>query len=118
MKWGLIPLTDGFQEGVESDMSSGSSARVTEILKVTGQVQGVGFRAFVQRVATRLELSGFVVNRPDGSVYLEASGSPDVLEKLAALLRKGPPASKVLAVERKKLQEAALHTGPFEIRRP
>uniref|UniRef100_A0A7C3QVH9 acylphosphatase n=1 Tax=Leptospirillum ferriphilum TaxID=178606 RepID=A0A7C3QVH9_9BACT len=99
-------------------MSSGSSARVTEILKVTGQVQGVGFRAFVQRVATRLEISGFVENRPDGSVYLEASGSPDDMEKLAALLRKGPPASTVLAVERKKLQEAPLHAGPFEIRRP
>ena len=99
-------------------MSSGSSARVTEILKVTGQVQGVGYRAFVQRVATRLELSGFVENRTDGSVYLEASGSPDALEKLEALLRKGPPASTVLDVERKKLQETALHAGPFEIRRP
>lgn len=99
-------------------MSSGSSARVTEVLQVTGRVQGVGFRAFVQRVATRLELSGFVENRPDGSVYLEVSGSPEVLEKLAVLIRKGPPASTVLAVERKRLQEAASHPGPFEIRRP
>ena len=79
-------------------MSSGSSARVTEVLQVTGQVQGVGFRAFVQRVATRLELSGFVENRPDGSVYLEVSGAPEVIEKLAVLIRKGPPASTFLAV--------------------
>ena len=62
---------------------------------VTGRVQRVGFRAFVQREATRLGLRGTVRNTSDGAVEVVAAGSYDQLENLAEKLRQGPPASKV-----------------------
>ena len=42
---------------------------------VRGQVQGVGYRYFVQRVARGLNLTGYVKNEPDGSVVVEAQGA-------------------------------------------
>ena len=43
---------------------------------VRGTVQGVGFRWFVQRVAARMELQGWVANRSDRSVEVVAEGPP------------------------------------------
>jgi acylphosphatase len=65
---------------------------------VTGRVQRVGFRAFVQREASRLGLRGTVRNTSDGAVEVVAAGSSDLLESLAAKLRQGPPASSVDSV--------------------
>ncbi len=68
-------------------------------LRVRGTVQGVGFRPFVYRVATRLGLSGFVLNDPDG-VLIEAEGPADALEALQVALRaEAPPLAAVEAVE-------------------
>ncbi len=50
---------------------------------------------FVFRVARRLALHGFVLNREDGSVYVEASGSMKELAELEESLRMGPQASRV-----------------------
>ncbi len=44
------------------------------ILRVTGRVQGVGFRYYAQKKALELGVNGYVRNRPDGSVYIEAEG--------------------------------------------
>jgi acylphosphatase len=68
---------------------------------VTGLVQGVGFRWFVQRKAEQLGLAGFVQNEPDGSVRGEAEGDGAGLDSLVALLRRGPRLSRVdnVAVE-------------------
>ena len=58
---------------------------------VRGRVQGVGFRAFVQRVAEELGLTGEVWNRRDGTVELIAQHEdPAFLEDLAHRLRQGP----------------------------
>ena len=57
---------------------------------ISGRVQGVGFRYFVQHHAWDLALDGFVRNVGDGSVEVEAAGHPDDLDRLEALLRKGP----------------------------
>ncbi|MDB4953808.1 MAG: acylphosphatase [Myxococcales bacterium] len=65
---------------------------------VTGRVQGVSYRASTASEATRLGIAGWVRNRSDGSVELEAEG-PD--EHIAALLRwceYGPPAARVARV--------------------
>jgi acylphosphatase len=69
---------------------------------VHGLVQGVGFRYAVLSEARRLGLKGFVQNRPDGSVHVEAEGSPDRLDQLEAFLRSGPRPARVdeLASER------------------
>lgn len=58
--------------------------------QIRGQVQGVGYRNFVLHHASRLGLSGFVRNKDDGGVEVEAQGDLMKLEKLVELLRKGP----------------------------
>lgn len=68
-----------------------------------GDVQGVGFRFFVRRHAERLGVRGFVANQDDGSVLVEAEGSDDLLHALAALLREGPSASRVVDVSSEEM---------------
>lgn len=62
---------------------------------VRGRVQGVFFRAFVERRAGELKLSGYARNLPDGSVEVRAEGQRPQLEKLVDYLRIGPPAARV-----------------------
>lgn len=64
-------------------------------VQVTGRVQGVGFRWFVRVSARRLQLSGWVKNRPDGSVEVAAAGSEDRLSELRKLITKGPDGADV-----------------------
>ena len=66
---------------------------------VTGRVQGVGFRWFVEHAAVQLGVAGWVRNRADGSVEVLASGSREQLHKLYTELLKGPRASRVEKVE-------------------
>lgn len=62
------------------------------LLRVRGTVQGVGFRPFVHRVATRLALSGWVRNDRQG-VLLRVAGSPTRIEELERALRDEAPAA-------------------------
>ncbi|WP_348260597.1 acylphosphatase [Telmatobacter sp. DSM 110680] len=62
---------------------------------IQGRVQGVGFRWFVHREASELELHGWVRNTEDGDVEVVASGSPEDLAELRASLRQGPRGSRV-----------------------
>ena len=58
-------------------------------------MQGVGFRWFVHREASELELRGWVRNTEDGDVEVVASGSATDLAELRASLRRGPRGSRV-----------------------
>jgi acylphosphatase len=62
---------------------------------VTGLVQGVGFRFFVYRHASRLGIKGYVQNLYNGEVEIEAEGEKDVLEVLIREVRVGPRAADV-----------------------
>lgn len=66
---------------------------------VRGQVQGVGFRWFVTRQAARLGLTGWVANRPDGSVEVVAEGPAAALDGLQGALAEGPAGARVERVE-------------------
>ena len=66
---------------------------------VSGAVQGVGFRFFVERTATSLGVNGYVRNRIDGRVEVYAIGSADQLEAVRDALRRGPRMSSVHRVE-------------------
>jgi acylphosphatase len=68
-------------------------------LRVTGRVQGVGFRWFVRERADALGLSGWVKNRSDGSVELLVSGDAAASEQFLAAVRRGPPHARVDAIE-------------------
>ena len=68
-------------------------------------MQGVGFRWFVEKNATELGLRGWARNEDDGRVQVYAVGNSEQLNRLAALLYRGPRFAEVRAVEQ---QEAAV----------
>ena len=78
---------------------SANEAPVRAHILVVGRVQGVGFRAFAARSATRLDLSGGVRNLDDGRVELEVEGGRTVIESLLRELKVGPPASHVRTID-------------------
>ncbi len=88
-------------------MSSTEIARVSGT--VTGLVQGVSFRWFVQKRALELGLVGYVRNLSDGSVGFVAEGRRDALERLLDAVRAGPSAAEVENVE----TEWSAPTGEF-----
>jgi acylphosphatase len=62
---------------------------------IQGRVQGVGFRWFVHREASELDLRGWVRNTEEGDVEVVASGTAEDLAELRASLRRGPRGSRV-----------------------
>ena len=62
---------------------------------VRGRVHGVFFRAFVESHALELKITGYVCNRPDDTVEVQAEGERAKLEKLIERLKVGPPAARV-----------------------
>ena len=64
-------------------------------IKVTGRVQRVGYRYFVQHWAEDFGIGGWVRNQRDGSVILEAEGRKDRIEKLIKELKEGPSMAQV-----------------------
>jgi len=70
------------------------------IIKVFGRVQGVGFRYYAQKKAMELGISGFVQNRPDGSVYIEAEGNDSAIEQYLLWCEEGPAWARVTNVEK------------------
>jgi acylphosphatase len=81
---------------------------------VTGRVQGVGFRYFVQHKATALGLAGWTRNLDDGRVEVYAVGTPQRLSDLAAALHKGPNMAEVRSVEESDAEVDSLSS--FSIR--
>lgn len=73
--------------------------RVARRFLVSGRVTGVGFRYFVQDVARREGITGFVRNLPDGRVEAVAEGDDESLTRLEMALRRGPPHARVEHVE-------------------
>jgi len=82
---------------------------------VKGRVQGVWFRRFTQNVANELGISGWVRNRDDGSVEVEASVPDGVYEKFLQALRKGPPLARVDEVVVEEIDRS--YSGAFEVRK-
>jgi acylphosphatase len=66
---------------------------------VLGRVQGVFFRASAQREAKRLGLTGWVRNRPDGSVELLAEGEDESLRDFIGWVQRGPTSARVDRVD-------------------
>lgn len=68
------------------------------LARVTGVVQGVGYRAWVRDEAARLGLAGWVRNERDGSVKALLAGPEAAASRMVAAMRRGPPAARVTAV--------------------
>ena len=68
-------------------------------ITVYGLVQGVFFRATAKEQADKLSLTGFAKNMPDGSVYIEAEGEENNLEKFIKWCNSGPMMAQIEKVE-------------------
>ncbi|MGO8800589.1 MAG: acylphosphatase [Roseiarcus sp.] len=75
---------------------------------VAGRVQGVGYRAWVEREAEARRLAGWVRNRRDGSVEALFSGEATAVEAMIAACRSGP---RMAAVENVTVKDASADAG-------
>ena len=84
-------------------------------LVVSGRVQGVGFRWFVREAARQHRLAGWVRNRPDGSVELEASGDDGAFRQFVEEIREGPPGARVDEIRELSSNQTEMLPQPFTI---
>jgi acylphosphatase len=82
---------------------------------VSGRVQGVGFRNYVEQVAGNIGVAGYVRNRRDGRVEVLAMGSPEQLNELRLALERGPMMSRVDGVAEEADTVEARYLGDFVI---
>jgi acylphosphatase len=81
------------------------------IIKIYGDVQGVGFRDAAYWMARKMRVAGFVMNDPDGSVYIEAEGDESALNDFLTWCRKGPVTARVSRAETEWSDEPGTFTG-------
>jgi acylphosphatase len=89
------------------------NTRVIRHVMVQGRVQGVGFRAFVEREALRCGVEGWVRNRRDGSVEAVFAGDAAIVAAMIEACRRGPAVSRVDALDQRDGTEDEL-----KLRRP
>lgn len=82
---------------------------------VSGRVQGVGFRFFVEHVARQEGVSGYVRNLPDGRVEALVEGDVMAVGRVEAALWQGPGLSRVDEVQTSDVEPSGRATG-FRIR--
>lgn len=83
--------------------------------RLTGRVQGVGFRFFARAAARREGVHGWVRNVPDGGVEITAEGEREALDRFEHKLRQGPPTARVEHVEVTDIGAGGRDIG-FEVR--
>lgn len=83
-------------------------------LRITGVVQGVGYRAWFGAQARSLDLSGWIRNRRDGSVEAVVSGQTEAIVRISEKARRGPPAAAVSDVSVTDDDGASIVEGIFE----
>lgn len=75
-------------------------------LKISGRVQGVGFRYSLAEEAERLGVTGWVRNRRDGTVEAVVDGAPEAVEAILAWTRRGPRGAHVTEVQVAEVSES------------
>jgi acylphosphatase len=88
----------------------------TRHLRITGRVQGVGYRWSMAQQAQALGITGWVRNRRDGSVEALATGPSDAVQALIEWAQRGPAMARVERVEVQEALGAAEVLDGFEQR--
>ena len=84
-------------------------------ITISGKVQGVFYRDSTKDKAEELGVKGWVRNEPDGTVYMEAEGDKESLDKLIDWCKQGSPRAKVENVHYEVGEEKGFEE--FEVRR-
>lgn len=74
-------------------------SKIARRFRITGRVQGVGFRMGLCAIAETNGIAGWVRNRRDGSVEAELEGSEGAMQAVLDWARRGPPGARVDAVD-------------------
>lgn len=98
------------------DQGTKGTAGVRAGWVVSGEVQGVGFRNFVQLRAMELGLRGWVRNLSDGRVEVAAVGHEGELTMLEQYLKSGPRHARVQSVENTQTSDEVDACKIFEVR--
>jgi acylphosphatase len=77
-------------------------SHVVRHLVIRGRVQRVGYRAFVEHMALKLDIEGWVRNRADGSVETLVAGLAAAVEGMIEACRRGPPSARVETLEERE----------------
>lgn len=88
----LFPVNKPIESSIEDNSNGGISMKKVSI-RVTGFVQGVGFRYSTKLVADQIGVHGIVRNESDGSVYIEANGEEEKIDKFIEKIRNSPSSS-------------------------
>ncbi len=78
---------------------------------VHGRVQGVSFRYYTREKGAQLGLSGWVKNRPDGTVETEFEGELELVSHMVRWLEQGSPAAWVQKVDSKVIEPVTNENG-------
>ncbi len=82
--------------------------------QVSGRVQGVGFRNYVQKHARKLGLTGYAKNLADGDVEVHAVGTASELDAFSGYVRRGPMLAEVRTID-EQIADIVRYDG-FQIR--
>jgi acylphosphatase len=83
---------------------------------VKGLVQGIGYRYFVQDTGRSMALCGWVRNRSNGDVEIEAFGDPDILERFIRSIRNDHPYARVDDMQIESITTGAKDYSGFKIK--
>jgi len=118
-----VTLTSGVRVVIIKDIVSNKNKSMqTKRLQIIGRVTRVGFRTYTKKVASALNLAGWVQNvylqpsiyGPNGGVEAEVQGKPDVIKQFVRNLKKGP--GKVSRIE-ERIIKANTQYQDFQIHR-
>jgi acylphosphatase len=84
-----------------------------KLITIHGKVQGVGFRYAARIMAQYMDIKGFVKNKPDGTVFIDAEGEEERLREFITWCHKGPDHAKVSEVIEMEIQ--IQHYKSFEV---
>lgn len=84
-------------------------------IKITGRVQGVGYRHFSQKQANNFGLKGWVKNTVDNGVLVMVQGEETVIETFIDYLRIGPTRSRINSITKARMEIVEAFTN-FEVR--
>jgi len=82
-----------------------STDMIHKNIRISGRVQGVGFRYAARNMASLLGIKGYVRNLSNGDVYIEAEGIRVQMDEFIAWCRQGPPRARV---EKKEISDEEL----------
>ena len=81
---------------------------LTVHVRITGRVQGVGYRAWTVDHASRADLTGWVRNRSDGSVEAVFQGNEEAIKAFLLKCKEGPRFAKVYSVKSENVENSEI----------